>query len=329
VARADEVARPREPRSVPKIKGEGVGLRIEIVTIFPGYFESPLGVSLIGKAAARGDIEFRVHDLRRWATDVHHTVDDVQFGGGPGMVMTPDVWGDALDEIVPPEAGRTARLIVPTPSGVPFTQDIAARYAAEPRLIFACGRYEGIDGRVVQEMRTRMPVDEVSIGDYVLAGGEVAVLVMLEAVGRLRPGVLGNAYSAQDDSFGGPADEAGAMRGLLEGPVYTRPRAWRDREVPEVLLSGNHAAIARWRRDMALRRTAAHRADLIGTLRDLDRHDRQVLAEAGYARAENPEAPGVPRDGSAASAASGARFPAGEVSPSSAGFPVSGEDMAH
>jgi tRNA (guanine37-N1)-methyltransferase len=278
-----------------------VGLRIDIVTIFPEYFESPLGVSLIGKAAARGDIEFRVHDLRRWATDVHHTVDDVPFGGGPGMVMKPDVWGDALEEVI--GAGEEARLVVPTPSGVPFTQDTAARYAAEPRLIFACGRYEGIDGRVVEQMRTRLPADEVSIGDYVLAGGEVATLVMLEAVGRLLPGVLGNACSAGDDSFGGDADQAsgpGTMRGLLEGPVYTRPRAWREREVPEVLLSGNHAAIARWRRDMALRRTAAHRADLIGALRNLDRRDRQVLAEAGYDLDENP-----------------------------AGFPVSGEDMAH
>jgi tRNA (guanine37-N1)-methyltransferase len=277
-----------------------VGLRIDIVTIFPDYFESPLGVSLIGKAAARGDIEFGVHDLRRWAGDVHHTVDDVPFGGGPGMVMKPDVWGDALDEVIGPDAAG-ARLVVPTPSGVPFTQQTAARYAGQPRLIFACGRYEGIDGRVAVQMRTRMPVDEVSIGDYVLAGGEVATLVMLEAVGRLLPGVLGNACSAGDDSFGGgDPGQSGAMRGLLEGPVYTRPRTWREREVPDVLLSGNHAAIARWRRDMALRRTAAHRADLIAALRDLDRRDRQVLAEAGYDSEQN-----------------------------SAGFPVSGEDMAH
>ena len=264
-----------------------MGLRIDIVTIFPEYFDSPLRVSLIGKAVARGDIEFRVHDLRRWATDVHRTVDDVPFGGGPGMVMKPDVWGDALDEIAGLDGGQPggelpARLVVPTPSGVPFSQDMAARYAAEPRLIFACGRYEGIDGRVVDEMRTRMPVDEVSIGDYVLAGGEVATLVMVEAVGRLLPGVLGNAYSAGDDSFGGDAGPAGSMRGLLEGPVYTRPRTWREREVPDVLLSGNHAAIARWRRDMALRRTAAYRADLVARLRDLDRHDQGVLAESGY-----------------------------------------------
>jgi tRNA (guanine37-N1)-methyltransferase len=291
-----------------------VGLIIDIVTIFPEYFGGaaggPLATSLIGKAAARGDITFRVHDLRRWATDVHHTVDDVPFGGGPGMVMKPDVWGAALDDIVPgantpPEPGApppSGRLVVPTPSGVPFTQAVAARYAAEPRLIFACGRYEGIDARVVDHMRQRMPVDEISIGDYVLAGGEAAVLVMVEAAGRLLPGVLGNACSAGDDSFGG---EGGSMSGLLEGPVYTRPRAWRGHAVPGVLLSGNHAEIARWRRDMALRRTAANRPDLIAGL-PLDARDRQVLAEPG-------NEPGAPApDG-----------------PPTTGFPVSGEDMAH
>ena len=276
-------------------------LRIDIVTIFPEYFDSPLRVSLIGKAATRGDIEFAVHDLRAWATDVHHSVDDVPFGGGPGMVMKPDVWGDALDEIIP-AGGETARLVVPTPSGVPFSQDMAAGYAAGPRLVFACGRYEGIDGRVVEAMRAHLPVDEVSIGDYVLAGGEAAVLVMAEAVGRLLPGVLGNASSAGDDSFGGHpsgGDTAPAMRGLLEGPVYTRPREWRGLEVPEVLLSGHHAAIARWRRDMALRRTAAYRPDLIRALRDLNHRDREVLAEAGFSVDE------------------------------ARGFPVGGEDMAH
>src|SRR5579859_5786343 len=210
-------------------------LSVEIVTIFPEYFGvpgnagGPLGTSLIGKAAARGEIGFRVHDLRSWAHDIHHTVDDVPFGGGPGMVMKPDVWGDALDEIIgdgPVTPDRPGpRLIVPTPSGVPFSQDLASRYAAEPWLVFACGRYEGIDGRVVEAMRARMPVDEISIGDYVLAGGEAAALVMVEAVGRLLPGVLGNASSAGDDSFGSGGDPA--MRGLLEGPVYTRPRSWR------------------------------------------------------------------------------------------------------
>lgn len=266
-------------------------MRVDIVTIFPDYFGSPgagpgfggagpLGVSLIGKAGARGDIDFRVHDLRGWATDVHHTVDDAPFGGGPGMVMKPDVWGDALESV----AGEgPARLIVPTPSGRPFTQDLAASYAAEKHLVFACGRYEGIDSRVPAEVGDRMAVDEVSIGDYVLAGGEAAVAVMLEAVCRLLPGVLGNEQSATDDSFGAGA---GKMRGLLEGPVYTRPRSWRGIEVPAVLLSGDHGAIARWRRDQALRRTAEVRPDLISRLAadpdGLDARDREVLAEAGF-----------------------------------------------
>ena len=254
-----------------------MSLRVDIVTIFPEYFGGPLDASLIGKAAQRGDIAFHVHDLRKWAPDVHHTVDDVPFGGGPGMVMKPDVWGAALDDVVALAPAEPPRLIVPTPSGMPFTQAVAAGYSAAPRLIFACGRYEGIDSRVAGEMRQHMPVDEVSVGDYVLAGGEAAVLVIVEAVGRLLPGVLGNACSAGDDSFGG---EGGAMSGLLEGPVYTRPRTWRGHEVPAVLLSGNHAAIARWRRDMALRRTAANRPDLIGAL-ELDARDREVLAEEG------------------------------------------------
>jgi tRNA (guanine37-N1)-methyltransferase len=268
-------------------------MRIDIVTIFPGYFgpvgadrpvgeSGPLGVSLIGKAAARGDISFRVHDLRTWATDVHHTVDDTPFGGGPGMVMKPDVWGAALDAVLA-DVSTPVRLVVPAPSGVPFTQELAAAYAGERHLVFACGRYEGIDSRVVADARARMAVDEVSIGDYVLAGGEAAVVVIVEAVCRLLPGVLGNEQSHADDSFGGTG---GAMSGLLEGPVYTRPRTWRGHAVPDVLLSGNHAAIARWQRDEALRRTAATRPDLIRRLAavgdGLDKRDRQVLAEAGF-----------------------------------------------
>jgi tRNA (guanine37-N1)-methyltransferase len=267
-------------------------LRIDIVTIFTEYFTA-LNASLIGKAVQRGDIAVEVHDLRTWATDVHHTVDDSPFGGGPGMVMKPEPWGEALDTIVPAEA--RPRLVVPTPAGVPFTQAMAAQYAALPWLVFACGRYEGIDGRVVEDARTRMDVDEVSIGDYVLPGGESAVLVMVEAVCRLLPGVMGNAQSASDDSFGGGG---GPMAGLVEGPAYTRPRVWRGREVPPVLLSGDHAAIARWRRDCALRRTAANRPDLVKRLIDegqdesgpvgdpasasLDSHDRAVLDEAGF-----------------------------------------------
>ena len=180
-------------------------------------------------------------------------------------------------------APSSARLVVPTPSGVPFTQDMARSYAAERHLVFACGRYEGIDSRVVEDTRARgIAVDEVSIGDYVLAGGEAAVVVIVEAVCRLLPGVLGNERSVSDDSFGGGE---GAMRGLLEGPVYTRPRGWRGYEVPAVLLSGDHAAIARWQRDEALRRTAARRPDLIRRLAatdGLDARDRTVLIQAGF-----------------------------------------------
>jgi tRNA (guanine37-N1)-methyltransferase len=270
-------------------------LRIDIVTIFTEYFTA-LNASLIGKAVQRGDITLGVHDLRGWATDVHRTVDDAPFGGGPGMVMKPEPWGEALDALVPaqPVLPR-ARLVVPTPAGVPFSQALAAQYATLPWLVFACGRYEGIDARVVEDARTRMDVDEVSIGDYVLPGGESAVLVMVEAVCRLLPGVMGNAQSASDDSFGGGG---GPMAGLVEGPSYTRPRVWRGREVPPVLLSGDHAAIARWRRDCALHRTAANRPDLVKRLvsegqddsgrpggptsASLDSRDRAVLDEAGF-----------------------------------------------
>ena len=239
-------------------------MRIDIVTIFPGYF-SPLDVSLIGKARARGQLDVRLHDLRDWTDDVHRTVDDAPYGGGPGMVMAPEPWGRALDAVVPAtapaevpaSAGGTPRLVVPTPSGRPFTQQTAADYASLPWLVFACGRYEGIDARVVADARRRMPVDELSVGDYVLAGGEAAVLVIVEAVTRLLPGVVGNAESVTDDSFA-----PGAMERLVEGPVYTRPVSWRGLEVPPVLLSGDHAAIARWRHEQAVRRTAEHRPDL-------------------------------------------------------------------
>ena len=257
-------------------------MRIDIITIFPEYF-SPLGVSLIGKAAQRGDIAFGVHDLRAWAHDPHHRVDDAPFGGGPGMVMKPEPWGKALDELIP--VGQEARLVLPSPAGVPFTQEMAARYARESHLVFGCGRYEGIDARVAEEARTRMPVEEVTIGDYVLAGGEPAVLVMTEAICRLLPGVIGNAGSASDDSFGGGG---GAMADLVEGPAYTRPRVWRGRAVPPVLLSGDHAAVARWRRDAALRQTAANRPDLASRLAGghtgalLDPRDRQALIDAGF-----------------------------------------------
>jgi tRNA (guanine37-N1)-methyltransferase len=297
-------------------KASEAQLRIDIVTIFPEYF-APLGVSLIGKAVQRGDIDVTVHDLRAWTHDVHRTVDDTPFGGGPGMVMKPEPWGEALDALLgsapettpggsPPETtpgsstpGSSTpgsptpepqftpgppRLVVPTPAGALFTQATAATLATETHLIFACGRYEGIDDRVAIDARRRIQVSELSIGDYVLAGGEPAVLVMIEAICRLIPGVLGNVQSAPDDSFGAGAAE-GPMSGLVEGPSYTRPRTWRNLDVPDVLLSGDHGAIARWRRDQALARTARNRPDLAAKVPPdtLDRRDRQVLSEAGFA----------------------------------------------
>lgn len=185
-------------------------MRIDIITIFPEYF-APLAVSLIGKAAQRGEISFGVHDLRAWTHDVHHAVDDAPFGGGPGMIMKPEPWGEALDAVLP--AAGPGRLVIPSPAGVPFTQATAVQYAAQDRLTFACGRYEGIDARVAQDARSRVAVDEVSIGDYVLAGAEAAVLVMIEAVCRLLPGVIGNADSTADDSFGDGTSTA-SSRGL-------------------------------------------------------------------------------------------------------------------
>jgi tRNA (guanine37-N1)-methyltransferase len=232
-------------------------LTLDVVTIFPEYL-APLRQSLLGKAIERGQVDVRVHDLRRWTDDAHHTVDDTPYGGGPGMVMLPEPWGRALDEIAPPTGAAQPRLIVPSPAGRPFTQALAAELAEEPWLLFACGRYEGIDARVVDYAAQRMPVDELSLGDYVLAGGEVAVLVIAEAVSRLLPGVLGNARSAVDDSFSaGPA-------GLLEAPAYTKPASWRGLDVPAVLLSGNHGEIARWRAQRSRERTADRRPDLLG-----------------------------------------------------------------
>jgi tRNA (guanine37-N1)-methyltransferase len=227
-------------------------VRIDVITIFPEYF-TPLDVSLLGKARERGLLDVRVHGLRDWTDDVHRTVDDTPYGGGPGMVMCAEPWGRALDDVVPAHAVPPPRLVVLTPAGRPFDQAMAQEYAAAPWLVFAAGRYEGIDARVAADAARRMPVDEVSVGDYVLAGGEVATLVVIEAVTRLLPGVVGNPESVADDSY---------THGLLEGPAYTRPARWRDLDVPPVLLSGDHAAIHRWRRDEGLRRTVERRPDL-------------------------------------------------------------------
>ena len=224
-------------------------MRIDVVTIFPDYL-GPLRQSLPGKAIDAGIVELAVHDLRRWTHDVHRSVDDSPYGGGPGMVMKAPVWGEALDEIC---SDRTL-LIVPTPAGRLFDQPAAQRWSSERHLVFACGRYEGIDQRVVDDAARRMRVEEVSIGDYVLPGGESAALVMIEAVVRLLPDVLGNPSSHRDDSH---------SNGLLEGPSYTRPPSWRGFDVPEVLLSGDHAKIAAWRHEQGLRRTGERRPDLL------------------------------------------------------------------
>jgi tRNA (guanine37-N1)-methyltransferase len=251
-------------------------VRIDVITIFPDYF-APLELALLGKARARGIVDVRVHDLRSWTYDVHRTVDDAPYGGGPGMVMKVEPWWQALTEVTGrgpvPAAERTSQaasghIIVPTPAGSVFTQTVAQELAVEPWLVFCCGRYEGIDARVAEAWADR----ELSIGDYVLSGGEVAVLTMIEAVTRLLPGVMGNEGSASDDSF---------SAGLLEGPSYTRPPAYEGREVPDVLLSGDHAAVARWRRREALLRTARYRPDLLAGI-PLTDDDRAVLQAGGF-----------------------------------------------
>ena len=268
-------------------------MRIDVVTIFPEYL-SPLDLSLVGKARSVGLLDLRVHDLRGWATDRHRTVDDTPLGGGAGMVMRPDVGGEALDSLLEPSdvlgasgaatateptgsAGERVELLIPTPSGQPFTQRTAERLAGLDRIVVACGRYEGIDARVAEHYRSRsVAVTELSLGDYVLNGGEVAALVVVEAVARLLPGVVGNPESLVEESHG--------AAGLLEYPVFTRPPAWRGHEVPEVLLSGHHARIARWRRDRALERTARRRPDLLRALvpAELDAADRAVLTGLGW-----------------------------------------------
>ena len=243
-------------------------MRVDIISIFPEYF-APLDLSLIGKARGSGLLDLSVHDLRTWTSDVHRTVDDTPYGGGPGMVMRPEPWSQALDAV----GGGT--LVVPSPAGKPFTQAGAHELAGLERLTFACGRYEGIDQRVLDDAAARMPVREISLGDYVLFGGEVAVIVIMEAITRLLPGVLGNAESLTEESH---------AAGLLEAPVYTKPAAWRGLEVPEVLRSGDHGRIARWRRTQSLLRTAVRRPDMFAAYppERLDEKDRAALAEAGF-----------------------------------------------
>jgi tRNA (guanine37-N1)-methyltransferase len=227
-------------------------MRIDIVTIFPSFFDV-LDLSLLGKARQTGLIEVRTHDLRDSTHDRHRTVDDTPYGGGAGMVMKPEPWGEALDAIVG-DAASDALLVVPSPAGEPFTQQVARELAAEEHLVFACGRYEGIDQRVVDHYATRMRVRLISLGDYVLNGGEVAVMAMIEAAGRLVPGVVGNPESLVEESH---------EDGLLEYPSYTKPAVWRGLEVPPVLLSGHHGKVAAWRREQQLERTRRVRPELL------------------------------------------------------------------
>jgi tRNA (guanine37-N1)-methyltransferase len=231
-------------------------MRIDIVTIFPEFFRV-LDLSLLGKARQSGLIDVTAHDLRDYTHDRHRTVDDTPYGGGAGMVMKPEPWGEAIDAILGDEASgeaSTALLVVPSPAGEPFTQAIARELAAEQHLVFACGRYEGIDQRVVDHYATRMRVRLISLGDYVLNGGEVAVMAMIEAAGRLVPGVVGNPESLVEESH---------EDGLLEYPSYTKPAEWRGLHVPPVLLSGNHGAVDAWRHEQQLERTRRVRPELL------------------------------------------------------------------
>lgn len=266
-------------------------MRIDVVSIFPEYL-APLELSLIGKARQDGLLELNVHDLRTFTTDKHRTVDDTPYGGGAGMVMKPEPWAQALESIAvarlvaresaaaegdpsQDESAKKPVLIVPSPAGERFNQSLAYELAEEEQLVFACGRYEGIDERVMEWAAEHFTVRPVSLGDYVLNGGEVAVLAMVEAIGRLLPGVVGNPESLVEESH---------SDGLLEYPVFTKPSSWRDRDVPAVLLSGNHGKIAQWRRHEQFRRTAERRPDLLAGFDAgrLTRADRTAFGELGY-----------------------------------------------
>ncbi|BDZ38432.1 tRNA (guanine-N(1)-)-methyltransferase [Microbacterium suwonense] len=227
-------------------------MRIDVVSIFPSYFDG-LTLSLLGRARETGLLDLKVHDLREWTHDRHRTVDDTPYGGGAGMVMKPEPWGDALDQLAVSSEGQPT-IIFPSPAGEVFTQATARELATREHLIFGCGRYEGIDERVFEYAASLGEVRLISLGDYVLNGGEVAVMAMTEAIGRLIPGVVGNPESLVEESH---------EDGLLEYPSYTKPSVWRDRAVPPILLSGNHGAIADWRHEQQLKRTRARRPDLL------------------------------------------------------------------
>jgi tRNA (guanine37-N1)-methyltransferase len=224
-------------------------MRIDAISIFPDFFQV-LDISLLGKAQEQELIDFKAHDLRQFTEDKHRTVDDTPFGGGAGMLMKAEPWGLALDSVL----SENATVVFPSPAGVPFKQATARELSTKEHLVFACGRYEGIDQRVVDYAASKAEVREISLGDYVLNGGEVAAVVMIEAIARLIPGVIGNSLSLDEESH---------SEGLLEYPSYTKPASWRGMDVPEVLLSGNHAEIAKWRKEQALEKTRRIRPDLL------------------------------------------------------------------
>jgi tRNA (guanine37-N1)-methyltransferase len=251
-------------------------VRIEVLTIFPAMLEAPLADGIVRRAADKGIVSTRVHDLRQWSDDKHRSVDDAPFGGGPGMVMKAEPFFKAMEQILPGGPGRNDAIVLLSPRGTPFSQEAARRYAGLDRLVLLCGRYEGIDERVREGLAT----EEVSLGDFVLTGGEVAALAVIEATVRLLPGALGDEDSAAQDSF---------ENGLLDCPHYTRPAVHRGRAVPEVLLSGDHDKIARWRRKEGLRATRERRPDLLAKAR-LTPKDEALLREvAADARAVEPE----------------------------------------
>ena len=273
-------------------------MRIDVVSIFPDYL-APLRLSLLGRARATGLVDLRTHDLRDWTRDRHRTVDDTPYGGGAGMVMRPEPWGEALDDLLASgeQPSDSVHVVIPSPSGTRFTQTVAQRLAGRTRLIFACGRYEGIDARVADHFSRRVPVEELSLGDFVLNGGEVAAMAMIEAVVRLLPGFVGNPESVVRESH---AEEAG---GLLEHPAYTKPLSWRGLEVPEVLRSGDHARIAAWRREQSEQRTRERRPDLLAQVPlTAGLPDTGVIPEAALPPTEVPAEdrlvlrPAVPAD---------------------------------
>lgn len=258
---------------------------IDVVTIFPGFFQSILEHGLLKRARAQGLAEYRLHDLRDFTEDRHRTVDDRPFGGGPGMVFKPEPLFRAVEALRAEAPGDDSPVILLSPQGRLLTQAVVEELATRPRLALICGRYEGVDERVAERLAT----DEISIGDYVLSGGELAAAVVMEAVTRLVPGALGNEESREQESFAGLAGASGGRHGLLDFPQYTRPAEFRGWKVPEVLLSGNHAEIEQWRRRRALEKTWRRRPDLLEHF-PLTEEDRRMLEEIKRSACE-PVAP--------------------------------------